>query len=164
MKQALPFSIFFLFLCGCQNTPPLEFEQQALQLEQQVVEIECRKMQLKHQIDSIWGATTSAIEKELPRDMEAGAKENLLSLKAEHLIKMLPEYNDLNSNTKALISEASTLDSTMTLQFAAVLKEYNAYEVEMKKFLQAVETKSAPMRMQYLKRLQNAQREACKEK
>lgn len=152
----------WLLLSGCQNSVAPEFEKEATQLEQRIRKAVCDKAGMQHQIDSVWNLAVTAMGRELPPDLEPGTKANFLSLKTEHLLKMLPEYKPLSKETKQLIAQAASLDSVITLQFGVLLKEFNAWETEMKEFLQRVETKAPELRRKYLKQLQAAQNEACK--
>ncbi|MFM9951753.1 MAG: hypothetical protein ACKV1O_27735 [Saprospiraceae bacterium] len=151
-----------LLLQGCQSNVNVEFEEEAIQLEQRIRKALCDKAVMQQQIDSVWNIAVTAMEQELPSDLEPGTKANFLELKAEHLIKMLPEYKPLTPETKQLIAQAATLDSVITLQFGGLLKEFNTWETEMKNFLLRVETKAPALRRKYLIRLQNVQKEGCK--
>lgn len=159
------FSISFLLMCllyGCQENAANQYEPQVVHLEQRIKKAECDKAALQKQIDSVWHIAVSAMEQDLPKDIEAGTKSNFLGLKAEHLIKMLPEYAVMKKETKQLISEAARLDSVLTLQFnTTLLGEFQAYETEMKAFLKEVETRAPDLRQKYLIRLQAAQKASC---
>ncbi|NUN99417.1 MAG: hypothetical protein HUU01_02240 [Saprospiraceae bacterium] len=150
-----------LLFAGCRNSSIPEFEEQASQLEQRIRKAVCDKAGMQRQIDSVWAIAVTAMDQEVPKDLEPGTRANFLSLKAEHLIKMLPEYKPLTPETKQLITQAASLDSVVTLQFGVLLKEFNAWETEMKNFLQRVEAKAPELRIKYLNRLQMAQNEPC---
>lgn len=159
--------VLFAFFCmlllqSCQNDVTSEFEEEATKLEQRIRKAVCDKAGMQQQIDSVWAIAVTAMEQELPSDLEPGTKANFLGLKTEHLIKMLPEYKPLTPKTKQLIAQAASLDSVITLQFGGLLKEFNSWEAEMKNFLLRVETKTPALRRKYLIRLQAAQKEACK--
>lgn len=162
IKPVLLAFLCILILQGCQNDVASEFEAEVSQLEQRIRKSVCDKAGMQRQIDSVWNIAVTAMEQELPSDLEPGTRANFLSLKTEHLIKMLPEYNPLSPETKQLIAQAASLDSIITLQFSGLLKEFNAWETEMKNFLLRVETKAPELRRKYLTRLQTAQKEACK--
>ena len=155
-------ALFWLFFFqGCQDTTVTKFEEEAAQLELRIKKAVCDKAGMQHQIDSVWNIAVKAMEQDLPDDLEPGTKANFLNLKAEHLIKMLPEYSPLSDETKQRIAQAARSDSTITLQFTVLLKEFNAWETEMKNFLLRVETKAPALRPKFLIRLQTAQKTAC---
>jgi len=161
MKTILPAFLGFLLLQACQDASIPEFEAEAAQLEQRIRKAVCEKAGMQRQVDSVWTIAVTAMEKDLPQNLEPGTKSNFLSLKTEHLIKMLPEYSPLTKETKQLIAHAAALDSIITLQFAVLLKEFSAWETDMKNFLQRVETESPALRPKFLARLQSAQKESC---
>jgi len=161
MKSFLIAFFCLLFFQSCQDATVSEFEKEAAQLELRIKKAVCAKAEMQHQIDSVWTIAVRAMEQDLPKDLEPGTKANLLNLKTEHLIKMLPEYRPLSNETKQLIAQAASLDSIITLQFTVLLKEFNAWETEMKNFLQRVETKAPGLRPKFLIRLQTAQKTAC---
>ncbi len=162
MKPAIGAVFFLLLLYNCEKEGTTQFEPRVVQLEQRIRKTACNKAELQRQIDSAWNVAVVAMAQDLPEDLEPGTRANFLGLKAEHLVKMLPEYKVLKKETKQLVSEAAALDSVLTLQFKILLKEYDACESEMKAFLKEVETNHPQLRIKYLKRLQAAQKESCK--
>lgn len=76
---------------------------------------------LKTLNDSIWREVTQTLERDLPKDLPADERRNMLQLKNADLLQMFQVFDSLDSGLQNKVMQAGKRDQDLALQMRAIM-------------------------------------------
>lgn len=111
MKKGLTLSLLFLLvLSACKQDANQPENAAASALLEQTISWHCRLMDLSHQSKVLWDSVALAMDKQLPADMPADERRNMLAVRNTDLIQMFQVYPQLDSSIRQLVEMAGLKD------------------------------------------------------
>lgn len=111
MKKGLTLSLLFLLvLSACKQDANQPENAAASALLEQTISWHCRLMALSHQSKVLWDSVAMSMDRQLPADMPADERRNMLAVRNTDLIQMFQVYPQLDSSIRQLVEMAGVKD------------------------------------------------------
>lgn len=108
---------------ACQQPgPSTPVREQLFELAQQRRELDCSLDSLQQQAVALWDSVVDRLNQELPANMPAEERNNMLAVRNRALIQLFLVYDSLSPGVQQLVEQAGAVDSTL----AAEMKATNA--------------------------------------
>ncbi|MCB9339026.1 MAG: hypothetical protein H6577_12925 [Lewinellaceae bacterium] len=129
MKPTYFFLSLLLFaVFGCENKP--NEEAALLELFQKEKALNCQLASMKDSITTEWDNINHLLQKNLPTDMPAEEKTNMLKVRNASLIRMFQSFDDVDEGVKMALDKTEQLDMEMTKRITVLKKEAQKIESE----------------------------------
>src|SRR4030095_11714323 len=115
-----------------------------------------RNHQLDISVDSLWDATTTILEKQLPEDFPSIDRTIFLNARNADHMKMFKSYELLDSSTKSVIEQAGVYDQKIAHQMQDLMKESSQLERNKNQFLSEVAQHNLKLSRQYADQFRSA--------
>lgn len=141
----LPFQYqFVLFLSAivftlASCTRDRQWYKEAAQLLKKSNDLEQNHQLLNHRIDSLWDATSMALDKALPADFPSIDRGIFIKARNADHIRMFMSYKLLDENAKAIVNKAGEYDEMLAVQVRQLFQQEQEFGQEKSKFLNQVE-------------------------
>lgn len=155
----------FILMVGisCQREPAQELlNQEGTQLVEEMERLSCTLRSLEKQTTSLWDGVVETLDKNLPADMPAVERKNMLAVRNTDLIEMFMNYNDLDTSIHRLVREAGVTDATIAKQVIEVKRKMEAQEIAFLNFLEKNGQQNQPFREQWTKKYEASKHSNCK--
>lgn len=137
MKSIFYFLSLLLFaVLGCTSKPKLEAT--LLELFQKEKVLNCQLASMKDSITTEWDSINHLLEENLPAEMPAEEKANMLKVRNANLIRMFQSYDAVDEGVKMALDKTEQLDMEMTQRITALKKEVQKIESEKMMLLQKI--------------------------
>jgi hypothetical protein len=121
---------------GCADKP--KHEATLLELFQKEKKLSCQLSSMKDSITTKWDNINHLLEENLPAEMPAEEKTNMLKVRNASLIRMFQSYDDVDEGVKMALDKTEQLDLEMAKRIAALKKEVEKIESEKMMLLQKI--------------------------
>ena len=133
-----------------------QWDQESAQLITSSEELTKLHHQLDTRVDSLWDATTTILEKQLPNDFPSIDRTIFLNARNADHMKMFKSYELLDSNTKSVIEQAGEYDQKIALQMQDLMQETSRLEKSKNQFLSKVAQSNLKLSRQYADQFRSA--------
>jgi hypothetical protein len=130
-------------------------------LLQQALALEQRHCQLNASIDSLWDATTSQLESNIPADFPAIDRDIFLKARNANHIRMFMSFKQLDSKSQALVNQAGQYDEVLAAQVHHLMAEKEQFEAQKNLFLQQLAKKDLAASQAFAQKIREATTQTC---
>ncbi len=129
--------VTFACLTSCSHNR--RWEKEAALLLDKSKKLDVLHHRLNQRIDSLWDATSIALDKALPSDFPSIDRGIFIKARNADHIRMFMSYNLLDDDAKALVSNAGAYDKMLADQVRDLFRQEQEFGQEKLKFLNQVE-------------------------
>lgn len=155
--------VFLLLGISCTREPSQEvLTQEGTQLVKEMEQLSCTLRNLEKQTTALWDGVVETLDQNLPSDMPAIERKNMLAVRNTDLIEMFMDYDALDTSIHRLVREAGLTDAAIAKQVMEVKRKMEAQEIAFLNFLEKIGQKNQPFREQWEKKYEASKHSICK--
>lgn len=124
-------------------------------------ELACQEQLLAAMSQSLWDSVTQELATQLPTDMPAQERNNMLAVRNANLIQMFEVYNELPVPLKNLVQEAGQEDTRIAYQVRQLKTQIDSLQYSTDQFLSALEQRNRPAFRDWQFSFQQARSKPC---
>jgi uncharacterized protein YdcH (DUF465 family) len=128
---------------ACTNS--FTFEQQLLDCAAEEHHIICRRLALADETEAVWDQVVSRLQEQLPADMSADEKRNMLAVRNANLIRMFEVYQSLNDTIKQTVDQAEQADQQIVATLSGLQSQLEVLEQKKRALFLQIEQSSADL-------------------
>ncbi|MEY3367969.1 MAG: hypothetical protein RI973_1124 [Bacteroidota bacterium] len=98
--------------------------------------LDCRMERLKAQNDSLWSEMTAWLDQNLPKDIPAAERKNMVSTQNAYLLKLFRVYPSLDTAIKARIRNMEEKDWQLVAEMRKIMERYRIVEHNLNQALE----------------------------
>ncbi|MBK7476164.1 MAG: hypothetical protein IPI11_09170 [Haliscomenobacter sp.] len=152
--------LLFLFAAGCQPAEkknPVSPEGETLVSES--ASLACAQKALAVKMNALWDSVAVALGQNLPKDMPADERKNMLAVRNTSLIQMFEVYPTLDAGIHKLVEQAGEEDVAIALQLKEIQNRIQDHEARVAGFLAGI--KDQKEAADWTRKLTDAKDAAC---
>lgn len=100
--------------------------------------LDCQMERLKAQNDILWNEMTVWLDKNLPKDIPAAERKNMVSTQNAYLLKLFRVYPSLDTTIKARIQDMEEKDRQLVAEMRKIMEQYRRVEHNLNHELEKV--------------------------
>jgi hypothetical protein len=147
-----------MMLSGCHQSKDKDLDLKMEALIQKEKEVHCHLTTLKEKITRVWDNIAQLLDENLPEEMPADEKSNMIAVRNANLIRMFQSYESLDTELKDSIQKAESID----LEIMKTINEQKKIleEVGMEK-MRLMEELPEEKRTEFTQKLEKMKKEPC---
>ncbi len=139
LKGLIYTALLSLLLYGCETGSAGAADEQAQRLLDDVRTWKCRLQEIHDSSVVLWDSVTSTLARELPADMPADERRNMLAVRNTGLIKMFQVYPQLDADIRQLVESAGVMDVRYADELRATNDSLEQKEAQVRELLASLE-------------------------
>lgn len=143
---------FYFWSCG-QGDQDVAFAQRGASLEESGVSLHCRLQQLGMQSRLLWDSLSHVLQQELPADIPARERKNMVEIRNAGLLRMFEAYPKLAPVVHDRVDQAEEEDQRLASRMRSLQDSLQQHEMSVGEFLEMVKEQQPQMLPQWQKRL-----------
>lgn len=144
---------------ACRHAPPMENRLE--QLAKTFHDLDCRQRQLEEAARSSWDGVVEQLNADLPTDMPAAEKHNMLSVRNASLIRMFESYRELPDSVQELVTQAEQKDNEVVAALNELKAQKLALDKEKRDLFLAIEKRSEKDLSSFRTKFETAKQSPC---
>ena len=101
--------------------------------------LDCQMERLKAQNDSLWNEMTVWLDGNLPKDIPAAERKNMVSTQNAYLLKLFRVYPSLDTTIKARILNMEEKDRELVAEMRKIMERYRIVEHNLNQALEHID-------------------------